>query len=400
MTPRNARRGVTLVELLVVMSILTGLLALALMVIPNVNQQNAVLKGTGEVSATFKTAQAMAAATRMPRGVRFLTSGVGGNGSTANTLQYLEMPPIIVSDPQALVGINGDATGQNVQYDTRAEFFYNLAPPAAAAGAAPQNAVLQRHCYLRGLTLDQALQITPGATLVLPTMDSFSRITSATWIQPSPPLTSTSAAPGPYLYVSPRTGGAAVDVEAVLEIYPDAFLGTATSYRTFHFGIYAPPVPLLAEPTVLLPPGIVADLQISYPPLPQAAAAAGQNYDVMFSPSGQTLSTPITVAGVPVGGIAANTNVYIWIRDITKTTNPAGPNTTSMYAPDFGANYAGFVDAFRRAGEQQVVGVRSGGFIGTAPIAPPLASGSFATYAPTNGFQLAPFAFAQQRLDK
>jgi prepilin-type N-terminal cleavage/methylation domain-containing protein len=379
MTPSTAsRRGVTLIELLVVMAILTALLALALMVVPNVNQQNAVVKGTSEVQAAFKTAQAMAAQAQMPRGVRFVVN----NGFVANELQYIEMPLLIVSNPQALVAGAADPQAQNNPYGPRCEISYTLTGASANGGPPPQNTITARHCYLRGLPLTQGTQIVAGTTLMLPTLGSFSQIISANWIAPSAPLTSTAAAPGPFTYTSPQSGLVAADLEVILQIYPDQFLGTATAFRTFHFGIYTPPIPLLAESTVPLPPGIVADLQVSYPPL----NAPGQNYDVLFSPAGPTISSP---------NIAANTNVYIWIRDNTKITNPGAARQTSMNPPDFGGNYPAFVDAFRRSGEQYLVGIRSGGLVGTAPVnrpTPPASGGSFANYAP--------FAFAQQRLDK
>jgi prepilin-type N-terminal cleavage/methylation domain-containing protein len=362
MTPKPApRRAVTLIELLVVMSILTGLLALALMLVPNVNQQNAVANGVNEISATFKTAQGLAAATRLPHGVRFLTNG----GYTAGTLQYLEMPPVIVSDLQALAAVNGDTTGANTSLGPRVQFTYTL----AGTGASP-NAVASRQCQILSVPLEQAGEIVSGATVVLPELGFWSLITG-----------STQGAS----YSSARTGLAVADLTVTLQVYPDAALGTATSYQTFLFGVYSVPVPVLGEPTVQLPAGIAADLQISFP----ALQTAGQNYDVMFSPFGPTVAS---------GNVAANTNVYVWVRDVTKLTNPGGANPNSLYAGDFGANYGNFVNAFRLGGDQQVVGVRAGGFVGTAPVVPAVPSGGFAAYAPA--VPLAPFVLAQQKLDR
>jgi type II secretory pathway pseudopilin PulG len=381
MTPHHTpRRGATLVELLVVITIMVALLSLALMVVPNINQTNAVQKAAGEVQSAFKTAQAQASATRLPRGVRFLVN----NGYVATELQYLEMPPVIVSDPQALTAVPTDPNGANTPYGPRVEFSYVLAgaPAMGATNPPPVNAVTNRHCYVRGLTTDQAAQVVPGATLVLPVLGAWARITSASWVQPSAPLTSSAPAPGPYTYTSTHTNAPAVDLEAVLDVYPDALLGTATSYRTFHFGIYGAPVPLLAEPTVLLPTGIAADLQISYPALQTQL----QNYDVMFSPNGPTVGT---------GNVAANTNVYIWIRDITKTTNPSGTAPTSMYLGNF-PTVATYIAAFPIEGDQVIVGVRAGGFIGTAPVNWPSVPTS------TTGYPSGQDAFtlARQQLNK
>jgi hypothetical protein len=232
-----------------------------------------------------------------------------------------------------------------------------------------------------------------GSTLVLPALGVFSRINSVVGVSPSPPLTGTPWPPAPSppqysLYTSPQTGATVTDLELILDVYPDANMGTATAYRTYHFGIYGVPVPLLAEGTVPLPKGIAADLQISYPPIPAPGPLRTQpDYDILFSPDGPTVSTTY---------VTANTNVFIWVRDVTKITNTTGSGPqNSMYAGDFGGNYAAFVDAFRRGGEQTIVGIRAGGFVGTAPVLPADKNGSFATYSVQYHYTL-----ARQQLDK
>lgn len=384
------RRGVTLIELLVVMSILLGLLALALMLIPNINNQNATVKGAGEVQAMMRAAQSMAANARMPRGVRFIVS-TKLNGYISTEMQFLEIPPIIVSDPKALSAPPGAPTagdpfgassGVVTVYGPRVELVYALGGPPTAP---VQNTIISRRCFIRGMTQEQAEQVTTGATLILPTLGSWSRVFRVVgWIPPSPPLASTSPAPGPYLYTSPRSGLTSSDLEVELEVYPDAQLGVATSYRTYHFGLYGMPVPLLAEGTVPLPENIGVDLQISYPPLPPVGARRTPDYDVMFSPDGPMISTYNT---------AANANAYLWVRDVSKVTNPGNAAADkSMYPPDFNGNYPAYVDAYRRGGEQLLVGVRAGGFVGTAPALPAPPGGSFNAHDP--------FQLARQQLDK
>jgi prepilin-type N-terminal cleavage/methylation domain-containing protein len=80
MTALTARRrtGATLVELLVAMSIIAGLAALALMMMPSITNKDMTLKGTAEVQSTLKIAQGMAASSRLPRGVRLLVNQAGG----------------------------------------------------------------------------------------------------------------------------------------------------------------------------------------------------------------------------------------------------------------------------------------------------------------------------------
>ena len=141
---------------------------------------------------------------------------------------------------------------------------------------------------------------------------------------------------------------------------PDANLGGATTFRTYHFGIYGPPVPLLAEPTIPLPINIGVDLSISSPPL----QTAGTHFDVLFAPSGQTVYFPSAISQ----SAAANTGVFLWIRDVDKTdmiptTMPVVPPYLTAAGTTAGA-WQFNMNKFRLGGEQQIVGIRNG-FVGS-----------------------------------
>lgn len=378
MTPiRATRRGATLIELLVVMSIAAALGAMALMLLPSVANSDYTLKGAAELQSTCKIAQGMAGAARLPRGVRLL---VPPGGTVAQEMQYLEAPPVMVADPQVLVG---GTSGPRVQFQY--ELYSGSEAPLPlpdsqwppSRGNPPAGTIKQRHCYIYGLNPDQAAQVTDGATLVLPNLGSWTRIKS--------PLGVSASANNP--------PGALANYEVILDVYPDAALGAGTTYLAYHFGIYGVPVPLLAEPTILLPKSIGIDLAVSYP-----AGQVGKNYDILFAPSGQTVTTYGTLTTT---GLTANTGVFLWVRDVTKVTNPnnaAKPN--SMYyttlpppaPPTDIATPAEYASAFRRGGEQQIVGIRNG-LIGSAPVLWPDAAGNFLPVGQT------PFSLARNKLN-
>lgn len=358
MTPRSAqtRTAATLVELLVVMSIIAALGAIALMMMPGITNSDATLKGAAEVQSALKISQAMAGSARLPRGVRLLVQP----GSTICTeMQYLEAPPVMVPNPQVLVAAPGDTTYWQTQ--PRVEFSYEFAP--ASSTNPPPGTITKRRCYIYGLNPDQASQIAPGATLVLPTLGAWTQIDS--------------------YYVNN---------EVTLKVYPDALLGAASQagsppappptalYRTYHFGVYGPPVPLLGEPTVPLPQGVAIDMSISFPfygftqpPIP--------SYDIMFAPSGQMITSYNTANNATLTGNGA---VFLWVRDVSKGVDmtPISTNPWTYSAP---------ITQFQNGGEQQIVGIRNG-FIGTAPVLWPAADGTY-----SNGTD--PFTLARQRLN-
>lgn len=393
MTPRHVdrvRAGVTLIELLVVMAIITALGLLALMLLPGISNSDAALKGTEEVRAQIKIAQALAGAARQPRGVRFLTGNpdVLANNTTVSTeLQLIETPLVTAIDPLALQarsnGVNGPNTsGVSGPYVDVVYELYNGTESSidpGFTGTPPANAIKQRHCYIVGLSAAQKAQVEPGALLYMPTLGAWSRIANKTDPAVGPP-------PGYTL--------AGNTIEVDLDVFPDAAMGASTFYRTYHAGIYGVPVPLLGVPTVPLPKNIGVDLEVSTPTLrslqPNRAvptAPPAVPYDLLFAPDGQTLL---------IGRNYNNAGVYLWVRDITKVVNPGAANQFSMARANFlpvppappaaVPPSAAYYDAFRRGGEHHAVAVNNGA-VGVAPINWPDASGLYP--ANTDPFLLA-----------
>jgi prepilin-type N-terminal cleavage/methylation domain-containing protein len=327
----RARRGFTLIELFVVMALTAALGALTLGLLPGIVNKDNTLKATAEVQGALRIAQGHAASAKRPRGVRFLTNGNG----VATEMQYLEAPEVVVSDLRVLVQGRPQPYVQfNYDYDA-------------------QGRITGRHCYLIGLNADQTAAIGIGATLSIPTLGTWSQISS----------------------------GLLAGNEITLDVYPDPYLGAAgppqngsqqngvAIYRSYHFGLYGAPVPQLGEPTVPLPKSIKAtaavDLLNSLPP-----GAPNVNYDIMFAPNGQTVGTRFSNGTQ----IAANAGVYLWVRDVAKvpTLNQNNPAH------------------FRTGGEQQIVGVRNG-YVGTAPVEwPDLTTGAYSR---------SPYQLARERLD-
>ncbi len=360
MTPTHARRrAFTLIELLVVMALIAALSLLALMLLPSIQQTDAALKATEEVRAQSKIAQALAAGSRQPRGVRLLVSNSTAplGNRFATELQLIEQPPVVVLDPFTLADKNGVVgSGINGPFVELIYELYNGTEPSIdpyVTAVPPLNSIKTRHCYIRGLTADQRSQVRAGGMLALPALGSWSRINSDIGAMPDTD-------------------------EVILEVYPDTYLGAAAAYRTYHAGIYGPPIPLLGVPTTPLPRNTAVDLDISLPPIQVPASGVVPPYDILFAPDGQT----IAVGGVnptSAGPTPTNAGVYLWVRDVTKVVNPAAtgaiPNN-SMYAPHYGGRNLQWADAFRRGGEHHAVGIANG-FVGVAPIQWPQPDGSY-----------------------
>lgn len=349
MTRTPVRRAVTLIELIVVMAIMTALLALAAALAPSIASSDQTQKGAAELQATCRIAQGYAATTGRPHGVGLIVNA----GYFCTELQYLEAPEVLVPDPRVLVAKPTDPTGIN---GPRVELLYEVYSGAEPSinpvdGTVPaRGTIKRRHCYIRNLTPEQRTQVVDRATLVIPAIGVWSRITSTIGAIAGQPD------------------------EVILEVYPDVFMGATTNYRTYHFGIYGVPVPMLAEPTVPMPKGIAIDLEpnVSSP----ALAAPGTNFEIMFAPNGQPIGTR---------NMATNTNAYFLVRDTSKFAGTL--NRAAVPPATLGAS-------FRQAGELQIVGVRAGGFVGVAPAMPSDDAGNYSAQYPDI------FALAREQLNR
>jgi prepilin-type N-terminal cleavage/methylation domain-containing protein len=287
---RGTRRGFTLIELLVVMALIAGLAAIAMVVAPSAINKDRTASAVLQVQGALQIARARAVRDNLPRGVRLIWNG----RDQVTEYQYIEMAPMLVPNPGGPLGV----TPYAATTPPYVEFSY----PTTAAGAVGNPAGL-RSCTIIGLDPSHQVQVFAGGTLYLPTLGTWHRITAASGTNP---------------------------MTVTLDAYPDQQLGAETRWRTYHFGLNGGPRTLLGEPTLPLPQGTCVDLSLSQPP-----GGGGQDYDILFTPSGLLTG----------GSTQGRGQVFLWVRDPNKPAN------------------------FTQGGEQLVVSIKAKtGGIGAAPV--------------------------------
>lgn len=274
------RRGFTLVELLVVMALIAGLAAMAMVVAPAALNKDRTASAVSQIQGALQIARARAIRDNQPRGVRFIynpdpSKPAGFDPNWVTEYQYIEMTPMVVPNPGGPIGVAPYATTT----PPYVEFDYT-----ATAGP-----VTTRNCTIVGLDTSHQSQVFGGGTLYLPTL--------GTWhgIKVTPPPTP----------VAPPPGFSSA-IRITLETYPDQQLGAETRWRTYHFGLNGGPRTLLGEPTIPLPQNTCVDLSRCSP-----AGGGGADYDVMFTPSGLLTGGSTHGAG----------QVFLWVRDPFKPSN-------------------------------------------------------------------------------
>ncbi len=359
MTRTQTRSGFTLPELLVAMSIIAALTAIVLLSWPGINSQEQVRAGVEVTTSTLKSMQGMAARDRDPRGVRFVVDPNKPNPLLVTELQLIELPPPIVANKAPNTTLSPLTEG-------RVEFYYAISNGVTPdefnrTPVQPYGTIVNRVCVLRSLTANQASQIVGGCTLLLPTLETWHKITSVQTAQENPPNSG--------LY----------DKVIILEVYPDAHFGAARgdpgqppnsrlpnqpTRRIFHFAVHGLATPLMGEKIIPMPTDICIDLSHS---LPQWTSTT-TDFDVIFAPSGQMVNN-------------TSGQVFLTVRNFAKVPT----------LPPWNVGNTTLVDALRLSGEMYAVGIRNGS-VGAAPITwPDLATGQYT--APQN-----PFFFAQKEL--
>lgn len=336
-THNTRRGGFTLVELLVGISIFLALAGLTLLLYPSARDQDRVRYAVSDVQAHLRMAQSMAARDKTSRGIRFIVSTDPNNPDKTDPfwvteLQYVEQPLPLIPNKNPL----SSGTPDN---EPRIRFEYTTS--VGGMGQPAAGTITRRQCLVQNLTKDQADLVRPGCTIVMPVFSAWHKIKAI--------------ASGP---TETPAGSGRWQVETELEVYPDAFMGGATHYQTYHFAIYLLPTPLVGEPTVLLPRNICVDLNLSVPSPPGVS-----DFDVLFGPDGK-------LVGAPSG------QIFLWMRDYTKPGVYTGSRSNGTYAQLTGLP---LVDAFRKGGEQHIIAVRSSGSHGTNQAAwPDPATGNYA----------------------
>lgn len=314
LTAARTRRAITLIEMLVVMALIAGLAAMAMVITPGVLERDRATAAVSQLEGACQITRARAQRDGLPRGVRLVLEP-GKTESVA--YQYIEYTPIFVPNPGATLADSPYTSGQ----PPYVEFRYT-------AGASGTGSTSARVCRIVGLHQDHwnllSPQLTAGNTLLsLPLLGGWYTITGITG-------------------ANPRTvsGVTVVDVTVSLLSYPDDQLGATLRWQTYHFGVYGAPRVLLGEPTMQLPQKTCVDLDLSEP-----RGSAGADYDILFAPSGQLLGG----SGSATRGAG---HVFLWIRDPTRTKPTVGDAAT-----------------LQQAGEQLITVVKArSGAIGSAPV--------------------------------
>ncbi len=357
------RAGFGLIELLVSISIILTLAGITFLMYPGVRDQDRVRNSVTDVSSTCKLAQAMAARDKRPRGVRFLV-GLDATNPTktdpkwVTELQYVELPEPLIPNPKPY-------TSANPANEPRVRFDYSVVAAGLTPTNPPAGTIINRRCFIENLTLDHSLQVQTGCTIVMPVFGTWHRIIGL--------------APAPNNFREVPVGSGRYSGEVFLEVFPDATLGAGTSVVIHHFAIYLLSVPLVGEPTVLLPKNICVDLNTPDPPTgPISVGSLGPSgagdFDVIFSPDGK-------LVGAPTG------QLFLWVRDYSKGANMRVPQGSAL------------VDGFRRGGEQYFLTIRASGALGHAPVVWPDANPASPTYGQYVGGQT-PFSLARQDLNQ
>lgn len=308
----RSRPGMTLVELLVVMALIASLAAMVMVVAPGALEKDRVAASVTQIEGALQISRARAMRDGLPRGIRLLWQA----GGLSSEYVYTEVAPPFVPNPGGPIGVTPYAAN-NPPY---VQFNYTVqpqpqpgAPPAPGTPAA--ETVINRTCSIVGLTTEHQNQLAVGMVLYLPTLGTWHRITDLTNLN-----------------------------NVGLDSFPDAKLGVATQYRTYHFGLYSLPQPLLGEAALALPKDTVVDLNLSSP-------VGTADYDIMFGPSGQLVWTSSTQGAG---------HVFLWVRN---KDNPAPVPGKLTPAPN-GTQGTGF----EQAGEQLIVVLKGkSGAVGAAP---------------------------------
>jgi prepilin-type N-terminal cleavage/methylation domain-containing protein len=329
---RTTRNGFTLIELLVVIALIAALAGMTMLIAPSAMDRDRAATAATEITGALQISRARAIRDGFPRGIRL----VYNNSPQAVSFQYIESPPVFVPDPFATIQLTPPNPPSPLTPPD-----YNSAPWVEFIYTVSAGTITNRTCNIRKLTTDQANQIIasvnangPFPTLALPTLGVAPQIVSLASVNGDGAM---------------ANGTTLQQLALNLGRYPDGALGGQTAWRTYHFGIYGPPRPLLGEPTYPLPQRSSVDLSLSSP------VGGANDYDILFGPGGQLVDTNSTQGAA---------QIFLWLRDPTRGTPPPSPAF------------------FQNGGEMIIVVIKAkSGAVGTAPVDQDPADNDFFLFA-------------------
>jgi prepilin-type N-terminal cleavage/methylation domain-containing protein len=298
--PTRCRRGgFTLIEMLVVISIIIVVASLALLLGPSLSQDQRTTRGADHLSMWLLIAKQRSFRDQQPRGVRLIadpnSSGPSGAGTWVRELVYIERP----ADLQFGV----------TQYPGTI-----VVPSPRLDDPKNPNPTTNAYVFVPARDFQSGDVVLAGDFLIFDTLEDVPanahRIATVTYLAPGDPRL-----PPPYQ----ATGGtdfflAAADGTASLvgrgltqmKVKPD---GT-TPYR-----FVRQPRPMAGEPRLQLPRDVIVDLD---PTTEGGSVLPAGSADILFSPRGQLMADNAS------GGM-----VVLRVRNADKPFNPALSDTTS-----------------------------------------------------------------------
>jgi type II secretory pathway pseudopilin PulG len=330
----------TLIELLVVMGLITGLAALAMLVVPGALERDRTVDAVNQLQSMLAIAQARALRDNHPHGIRLVIDTAQSNSSLiiAQEVQYIEMPPAL------LPSLPASTAGEDPRNYPYIQFLYSYDNTGQ---------ITNRRCQLinipAGMLPTGSLTGNQRLILVVPTLGTWHTITAINSIPNGVELLLASYPDHRLGAAGPPTKSPDVPVAdyPVLTLYSYYFPSSPNYRSPPQFAIYRAPQPLLGENIVRLPRQTCVDLspEMSQPDGGQDWAW-GRDYDLLFLPSGQ-LS--------PYGSSRGAGQVFLWIRD------PDKPDMGARMDPTYygGVLSPAYQTALRQAGEQMIIAIKA-----------------------------------------
>jgi prepilin-type N-terminal cleavage/methylation domain-containing protein len=388
----SARPGFTLIELLVTMGLIVTLLSIAVAVSNSSAVDSYKLVGSADKAAqALLQAKSRALRDKAPRGLRF---DVGEDGLIRELVFIESGEPWLPDQGEYLEFVQGEPVGANnpqVISPARSLFVIKFpVVPAQPTGQFPKPTdtpnYLQCKAYVilnhdpttrpanrtnntqRGATDFERFQaeVLRNAEEMLWSPDLGAGVRIGNWTD----VTGVANTLDPTVIPTPTANYRVIDLDARVLVNPNLGAGftdlasgnanirNRATFQTTAWGIHHPPRPIAGEPSLLLSKNVVIDSYASLngptPGVPPVAA--GTNFDVLFSPSGQVMNQ---TAGV----------IALAVRDSYKFPTPttAAPNNW-LTNPTNAAN------DYRRAGEMILVAIYpKTGTVATKPVQEPLA---------------------------
>lgn len=332
------RRGLTLIEMLIVMALIVVLLGLVVAVGPRIGDKQRATRGASQVQSWLRIARGRAVRSMTdihprPSGVRLLNPSGPFEAQYVTELQYIETPA-------PFTGGNVEVPFDNTQIADRYKFVRLRGVEVPLTGNAAVQAGDVIDLTVAGLyppdeasAVRRIVNITPVAAneyqveLDAEIRGSVLSYTPADTATRQRQLSHPVLAIGP---TPPRRQDYSTETPAAISPNPDGSLAQSSNYL-----IYRQARPLLGEPTLQLPRGVAIDISRENVPVGQTPGwfrlfpgfvnTGGTGpLDILFDPSGRVVS--------PIG--ASSARVCFWVRDATvNTTGPLVGNNQQATDP-------------------------------------------------------------------